>query len=56
MVKYHNQAYLDNISLRIEEIAAHFDVKKLVLFDKAESLIKGCYCNLCGFDFDKVYN
>lgn len=26
MVKYHNQKYPDNIPLRIEEVAAHFDV------------------------------
>ncbi len=29
MIKYHNQAYPDDIPLCIEEIAAHFDVQKI---------------------------
>ena len=29
MVKYHSQEYPDNIPLRIEEIAAHFDIHEI---------------------------
>lgn len=29
MVKYHNQEYPENIPLRIEEIAAHFDIQEI---------------------------
>ena len=43
MVKYHAQAYPKDISLRIEECAAHFDVKSVQSFLQCSLHTEYCY-------------
>ncbi len=42
MVKYHNKEYPLQIPLRIEEVAAHFDIQKI---SPTGTNVDGVYCN-----------